>query len=53
MEEGDYLIGEISDILGFTDQFYFSRVFKRETGYTPREYRNYCKTQIEDSEKKV
>lgn len=53
LEEGDYLIGEISDILGFADQFYFSRVFKRETGYTPREYKNHCKTQIEDSEKKV
>lgn len=47
LEGDDYLIGEIADILGFTDQFYFSRVFKKETGYTPREYRRKWKNSAE------
>lgn len=46
MLEGEaYLIGEISDQLGFTDQFYFSKVFKKETGLTPREYRKQFRTE--------
>lgn len=32
-------IGEISDKLGFCDQFYFSRKFKEKYGETPSEYR--------------
>ncbi|MDY3919163.1 MAG: response regulator [Candidatus Limivivens sp.] len=36
----DYLIGEIASALGFSDQFYFSKVFKNIVGCTPREYRN-------------
>lgn len=53
LEGEECLIGEISDILGFTDQFYFSRVFKKETGYTPREYRKKHKTSIEAFGKRV
>ena len=37
--ENDYLIGEVAEMVGFADQFYFSKVFKNLTGYTPREYR--------------
>lgn len=33
------LIGEISEKLGFCDQFYFSRRFKEKFGKTPSEYR--------------
>ena len=33
-------IKEISVQLAFEDQFYFSRVFKKETGLAPQEYRN-------------
>lgn len=33
------LISEISDSLGFCDQFYFSRKFKEKYGETPSEYR--------------
>ena len=33
-------IQEISAAVGFNDQRYFSRVFKKETGLTPSEYRD-------------
>ena len=33
-------ISEISIAVGFNDQRYFSRVFKKQTGMTPSEYRN-------------
>jgi len=36
-------IKEISVQLAFEDQFYFSRVFKKETGISPQEYRNKTK----------
>jgi AraC-like DNA-binding protein len=32
-------ISEISDKLGFSDPFYFSRVFKKSIGQSPRDYR--------------
>lgn len=38
MAESDYKIYEISDILGFESAFYFSRVFKKVTGLSPRDY---------------
>ena len=31
-------VKELSDMLHFTDPFYFSRIFKRKTGYSPRDY---------------
>lgn len=34
-----HTIGEISESLGFCDQFYFSRRFRQRHGVTPREYR--------------
>lgn len=39
-EEEEYRIGEIAEVTGFSDQFYFSKVFKNLTGMSPREYRN-------------
>lgn len=33
-----YMMYEISDILGFDTQYYFSTVFKRKAGCTPKEY---------------
>lgn len=36
----EFLIGEIAELLGFSDQFYFSKVFKNAVGCTPREYRS-------------
>lgn len=33
-----YMIYEVSDKLGFDNAYYFSKVFKKVTGMTPREY---------------
>ena len=35
-------IAEIAERCGFTDEMYFHRIFKRETGMTPTEYRKQC-----------
>ena len=37
--ESDLSIAQISDYLGFGDQFYFSNVFKKKMGISPRMYR--------------
>lgn len=39
LRENNLSIGEISDKLGFYDQFYFSRCFKARYGISPSEYR--------------
>lgn len=36
--DGDYKVYEVSDILGFESAFYFSRVFKKITGLSPRDF---------------
>ncbi|WP_410512395.1 response regulator [Paenibacillus sp. BR2-3] len=33
-------LSRISELVGYEDEKYFSRVFKKSTGQTPREYRN-------------
>lgn len=38
IQEGRYLIYEISYMLSFENAYYFSRVFKRHVGMTPTEY---------------
>lgn len=35
---GDYNVGEIAEQVGFEDANYFSRIFKKKTGSTPKEY---------------
>lgn len=36
--EGDKKVKEVSQALGYTDEFYFSRIFKRIEGISPSEY---------------
>ena len=38
LENTDYNIGEIAEIVGYENQLYFSRVFKKETDYTFTNY---------------
>lgn len=39
LEKSDRNISEIAYDLGFSDPFYFSKAFKKETGYSPLQYR--------------
>ncbi len=41
VREGIYSIKEISDMLGFCDQFYFSRCFAQKFGMPPSRYREH------------
>lgn len=45
VREGRYSIKEISDLLGFCDQFYFSRCFAQKFGMPPSRYREQSKLQ--------
>lgn len=38
LEKHEYMMYEISDMLGFENPYYFSKVFKKLTGITPSEY---------------
>lgn len=40
IQEGRYSVKEISGMVGYNDQSYFSKVFKKITGQNPCEYRN-------------
>lgn len=40
LKETDLKIYEISDQLGFESSFYFSKVFKKITGLSPKDFRN-------------
>ncbi len=39
LESTDYGIGEIGNIVGYDNPLYFSRIFKKQTGISPAEYR--------------
>jgi response regulator containing cheY-like receiver domain and araC-type DNA-binding domain len=38
LEQGDLKVYEIAEKLGYESAFYFSKVFKKVTGLSPREY---------------
>ena len=44
LREKDATQAEIAAACGFANQFYFSRIFRKYTGWTPGNYRNACKT---------
>lgn len=33
-------VGEVASVVGYEDPYYFSRVFKKRFGYSPRDFRN-------------
>lgn len=43
IEDGKMKIYEIADRTGWEDTAYFSRVFKKYTGYSPKEYEKLCR----------
>ena len=43
LENTDYKIGEIAEIVGHDNQLYFSRVFRKEYGVSPVQYRKKIK----------
>ncbi len=43
LESTDYSINEISTLVGYDNQLYFSRLFSKQKGMSPREYRNIVK----------
>lgn len=40
LKEPEYRIGDITEMVGFSDMAHFSRVFKKMEGISPNEYRN-------------
>jgi len=38
LRTGGFQVKEVARLAGFTDQYYFSRVFRKQTGLSPREY---------------
>lgn len=44
-----YSISYISETIGYTDQSYFGKIFKKAVGITPLQYRNRILTQIKES----
>lgn len=43
LKTSDYLNKEMAEYLGFSDEFHFSKIFKKKTGLSPREFKNRMK----------
>jgi two-component system, response regulator YesN len=40
-EPGKYKVYEVSELVGYKDQIYFSKLFKKKFGITPKDYQRY------------
>lgn len=40
LRSSEMYIYEIAQKLGYSDQYYFSRIFKKVVGMSPKEYKN-------------
>ncbi len=48
LETTKYSIAEISELVGYNSTSYFSQIFKKRTGVTPRDYKGACPSIISD-----
>ena len=39
LQQGSYKAYEVANLVGFHDEKYFSKVFKKNTGFTPSEFK--------------
>lgn len=46
LTETEHSLEEVASLVGFRDYFYFSKVFKKNCGYSPKEYRKIMNKQI-------
>lgn len=46
LERGVYNIREVAEVVGYENPLYFSRVFKKEVGMSPTEYRKNQLSQV-------
>ncbi len=46
LQNSNLAIGDIADRIGYRDSTYFSRLFKRNTGISPREYRQTVRRKV-------
>ena len=50
IREGKYKIYEVAEKLSIGNAYYFTRIFKRYVGMTPREYqKKYCAPEAQQS----
>lgn len=43
MQPGKYKVYEVSELVGYADYAYFSKLFKKQTGVTPKNFQRFAK----------
>ena len=43
MQPGKYKVYEVSELIGYADYAYFSKLFKKQTGVTPKNFQRFAK----------